>query len=146
MLLVSRVPRLFWMRWARVPFWGGADLQILVGAIPVGMGVGGNRNWMRLGTFSFQPSELMKLALAVWWGTFVATRHDRMADWKQFLVPIALVLGSAIALVTASGDRCTALLLGGMLLRALFVVGTRLRPLLTVSVDGGRVTGVGLGN
>src|SRR5947199_10297605 len=43
--------------------------------------------WLRLGPFSFQPSELAKPALILFLAYFLETRTKAIADWRQTLLP-----------------------------------------------------------
>jgi len=61
--------------------------------------------WIAIGPITFQPSELAKLALAVW-GADLLARKEKMgmlADWRHMLVP--LMPGAALlALLVMAGD------------------------------------------
>ena len=84
---------------------------------PLGMTVNGSRSWIRLpGGLTLQPSEFMKVALAVGLAMLLADRAERglrqrhrdvVLAWVVAGVPIALVLGqpdlgSAMVLVAMS--------------------------------------------
>nr|WP_277613023.1 putative lipid II flippase FtsW [Cryobacterium algoritolerans] len=129
MLLVARIRSTVWRKHARLLLIATCVLQLLVVATPLGTQVGGNRNWLRLGSFSLQPSEALKVALALWISMFLVKRYNRIADWKHLLLPVVLVAGPAIGLVTIGGDLGTTLIMGGMLLGALFFAGAPLKQL-----------------
>ncbi len=129
MLVISRIPSTFWRRHARLLLIATCVLQLLVVATPLGTQVGGNRNWLRLGSFSLQPSEALKIALAIWISMFLVKRYNRITDWKYSLLPVVLVSGAAIGLVTIGGDLGTTIIMGGMLLGALFSAGTPIKQL-----------------
>lgn len=84
---------------------------------PLGTTVNGSRSWIRLpGGFSLQPSELMKVALAIGLAMLLADRAERglrqrhrdvVLAWVVAGIPVLLVLaqpdlGSAVVLVTMS--------------------------------------------
>ena len=135
MLVIAQIPSTFWKKHARLLLIGACILQLLVLATPLGMEVGGNRNWLRLGSLSLQPSEVLKIALAIWVSMFLVKRYEKITDWKYSFLPVVLVSGAAIGLVTIGGDLGTTIILGGMLLGALFFAGTPLKHLaLTLGV------------
>ncbi|HEU4808643.1 MAG TPA: FtsW/RodA/SpoVE family cell cycle protein, partial [Homoserinimonas sp.] len=69
MLLASRMPSIFWKKWALLAVIIGIVLQFLTVATNLGYEVNGNRNWIMIGSFNMQPSEVVKLALVIWLGS-----------------------------------------------------------------------------
>ncbi len=129
MLIASRMPERFWMRFAWLVLAIACLLQLLVVATPLGVEVGGNTNWLRLGPVQFQPSELIKVALVLWLGLIVTKKQDHLDRFGQGVMPILLVGGSAIGLVLLGGDLGTVMVMAAMLLGTLFLIGVRLRLL-----------------
>lgn len=122
MLLASRVPPSFWHRWARIGVLIGIGFQLLVVYTPLGVDSGGNRNWLAIGDFTFQPAELLKLALAVWLGIMLPVGMDRYgATWRVLrpLIPALIIVG----LVLVGGDLGTVLIMFLMTLAALYFAG-----------------------
>ncbi|MGW9629958.1 putative lipid II flippase FtsW [Agromyces sp. NPDC055520] len=130
MLIASRMPEKFWMRLAWPTLIVSCALQLLVVATPLGIEVGGNTNWIQLGPMQFQPSELIKVALVMWLGLIVTKKEALLGDFVHGILPIVLVGGGAIGLVLLGGDLGTVMIMGAMLLGALFLIGVRLRLLL----------------
>ncbi len=126
MLIASRFPPSFWRRWAWTALLVAMGLQMLV-FTGLGVEAGGNRNWIALGGFTAQPSELVKLALVVWLGSILATKQSLLHDWKHVFLPVGPVAGLAIGLVLMGGDLGTASILLTIVLGALFFAGIRLR-------------------
>ncbi|HEU4849984.1 MAG TPA: putative lipid II flippase FtsW [Terrimesophilobacter sp.] len=148
MLLAARMPAVFWRKWAGVAMIVAVALQFLVIATNFGLEVNGNRNWFVIGTFSFQPSELVKVALVVWLGIVLAKKLEVLDDWRELVRPIGIVTGAAIGLVLLGGDLGTVIILVAIVLGTLYFAGVRLRFLavpavliviaaLLVSVSGG---------
>ena len=130
MLLASRMPESFWMRIAWPVLIASCVLQLLVVATPLGIEVGGNTNWLAIGPVHFQPSEFIKVALVMWLGLIVTKKQEYLGDFTKGILPIVLVGGGAIGLVLLGGDLGTVMIMGAMLLGALFLIGVRLRLLL----------------
>lgn len=128
LVVVSRLP-IQTLRALSVPF-----LVIVIGLLVlvlvpgIGIEVAGQRNWIGLGgTLRIQPSEFAKLALILWGATTLASRHRRVMDWRQLLVPVLPVGVLLIVLVLAEGDFGNAMILGVILMGLLFVAGAPLR-------------------
>ncbi|GGI48436.1 cell division protein FtsW [Agromyces flavus] len=136
MLLAGRMPEGFWMRIAWLVLGVACALQLLVVATPLGVEVGGNTNWLRLGPVQFQPSELIKVALVLWLGLIVTKKQEHLHEFGQGIMPILLVGGGAIGLVLLGGDLGTVMVMAAMLLGTLFLIGVRLRLLVIPLVVG----------
>ena len=92
-------------------------------------GVGVTKNeatrWIALGPLQFQPSELAKLALAVW-GADLLARKEKMgmlADWRHMLVPLLPGTGLLALLVMAGDDVGTTFVLLIVFLALLWFAG-----------------------
>ncbi len=97
-----------WRRLGRplIVFVGLCMVAVLVPG--VGSRVSGSSRWLGAGQITFQPSELAKLALAVFCADVLARRADRMAEWRQALLPVALVGGGLAGLTLVEPDMGTA--------------------------------------
>ena len=106
-------------------------LQVLVLLTPLGMEIGGNRNWLKIGGFTLQPSEAIKLGLVIWLGVVLARKKDMLGDWRHVAVPVVPVAGAAIGVVVLGGDLGTTMIMAALVLGALYFAGVKLRYLLT---------------
>jgi len=110
-------------------------LLILVLVPGFGVTVYGSRRWLGSGAVRFQPSELAKLALAV----FVAhlfTRHAELRRPGISPYPALLVLGGFVVLVMAEPDMGTALVMSMMVLAMAFIAGSSLKTMAGVALSG----------
>jgi cell division protein FtsW len=104
------------------------SLVLLVGVLAAGQTVNGARRWLNAGPIVFQPSELAKLALAVWAASYLTRRRppQRLAElWR----PFGLLAGVFWALLLAEPDLGTAIIILVMLAGMLLVAGTPPRTL-----------------
>lgn len=129
MLIISRLPLAFWRRISWPALAGACFLQCLVVFTPLGVEVGGNTNWLAIGSIQFQPSEAIKLALIIWLGTLIAQKQDHLDDWRHVFIPVFGVGGGAVMLVMIGGDLGTVMIMAGILFGALFFAGVKLRLL-----------------
>ena len=107
------------------------SLGLLVAVLVPGVGVtaGGSSRWIGAGVLRIQPSELVKLALAVFCADLLTRRSDRLSDAKRVLVPVLLVLVIADLLILKQPDMGTALVLATIAFGVLFMGGVRMRPI-----------------
>ncbi|WP_336626996.1 MULTISPECIES: putative lipid II flippase FtsW [unclassified Microbacterium] len=138
MFIASRLPVTFWKKIA----WPGLILTTLFQLLvftPLGVINDGNQNWIQVGSFQAQPSEFLKLSLALWLGYVLYRKQSLLTSWKHVFIPVVPIGGLVIGLVAVgSHDLGTGLILMAILLGCLFFSGVRLRlfvvPLLLVVV------------
>lgn len=126
MFLMSRMPVGFWKKMAWPALIVTIALQLLV-FTPLGVENDGNTNWLKVGGQLLQPSEFIKLSLAIWCGFILYRKQHLLRLWRHVFIPLIPVAGLAIGSVLAGGDLGTAMILFLLLLGALFFSGVRLR-------------------
>ncbi len=131
MLIASRVPSRAWRKWAMGVLGAALLLQLLV-YTPLGVNIQGNRNWIRIGSFSAQPSEAVKLGLALAVGAIMYVKREKLDNWKELFLPIGIAIVLPLGLVLLGGDQGTAMIMLILVLGALYVGGARAKHLLVV--------------
>ena len=94
---------------------------------PLGTTVNGNTNWLALGPFQIQPSEVAKLAIVLWTAHVYAQKDRRLDRLHHIMVPVVPVILGITLLVIVGRDVGTALVFFGILLAMLWVVGAPAR-------------------
>jgi cell division protein FtsW len=106
-------------------------LLILVLIPGIGKEANGSRGWFVIAGFSMQPSELTKIAFAVWGAHLLATRRMEHASLREMLIPLVPAAVVALALIVAQPDLGQTVSLGIILLSLLWYVGLPLRVFLS---------------
>lgn len=110
----------------------GIGILLLILVFLVGRNVRGSQRWIPIGSFSLQPSELIKLCLII---ALARTLHnDPKADGRtlrDLLVPGA-ILALPIALILAQPDLGTALICAFIFATIMVLTQLKLRSLLTL--------------
>jgi cell division protein FtsW len=104
------------------------SLLLLLIALVGGQSVNGARRWIQLGGVTFQPSELAKLAVAVWTALYLA-RRPVPRTLGELTRPIGLLVAVFCALVLAEPDLGTVIALCLMVGAMLLVAGAPVRML-----------------
>ncbi|MBS1906053.1 MAG: cell division protein FtsW [Actinobacteria bacterium] len=129
MFLLSRLPVTFWKRVAWLVLIGAVGLQMLI-YTPLGWTNDGNTNWVRIAGQVIQPSEFIKLSLALWAGFILWRKQALLGNWKHVYIPLLPVAFLAIGSVYGGGDLGTSMVLFLLLLGTMFFAGVRLRVIL----------------
>jgi cell division protein FtsW len=114
----------------------GGCLLVLV----VGSRINGARRWIEVGPATFQPSELAKLAIAVWAAAYLCKR-PAPRTLKELARPVGLLLGLFSLLILAEPDLGTAISLAVVLIAVLLISGT---PMPTLAAGTGIAVSIGL--
>jgi cell division protein FtsW (lipid II flippase) len=108
-----------------MPFWPG-----------IGRTVNGATLWVDLGGITFQPGEIAKIALAVFFAGYLMTARESLRSvgntflgirWPRVrdLGPLLAIWGIAMAVLVFQGDLGTSLLYFGLFLAMLYVATNR---------------------
>lgn len=115
----------------------GAIVLLVLPALPlIGREINGARIWLNLGVFSFQPGELAKIGLAIFFAAYLAEKRQLLATATSRLGPlrvpparsfgpVGLVWGISLLVLVFQRDLGLSLLLFGMFLLLLYVATER---------------------
>jgi cell division protein FtsW len=104
------------------------SLVLLVAVLVIGPAVNGARRWISLGPAVFQPSELAKLAVAIWAAAHLS-RNKAPRDLRELWRPVGALSAVFCVLLILEPDMGTAIALMVMLIGMLLVAGTPARTL-----------------
>jgi cell division protein FtsW len=105
--------------------------------------INGAHRWIRLAGFSLQPSELSKLALAIFLAYFLEKRAGEEGSLLRTFVPCMAVTGILAALILKEPDLGTAMMLAVICVVICFTAGARLLHL-GMAAAPGLVVGAGM--
>ncbi|WP_396654372.1 putative lipid II flippase FtsW [Microbacterium sp.] len=127
MFVASRLPVSFWKKIAWPALILTIVFQLLVFVPGIGIENDGNRNWVRIAGLQMQPSEFLKVTLALWLGYVLYRKQTLLGLWRHVFIPVVPVGALVIGTVMAGHDLGTAMILMAILLGCLFFSGVRLR-------------------
>jgi cell division protein FtsW len=95
----------------------------------LGLSVGGSTRWMRLGSFSFQPAELARIAMVIYLAYSMEKKRENIKNFSIGFMPHVLVLGILIILIFIQPDFGSVVILGALTWIMLFIGGVRFSQL-----------------
>ena len=131
-ILAFQVPISTWEKWAPWLFLGAIALLIAVLIPGIGKGVNGARRWISLGIMNFQPSELAKLAMAIYAADYIRRKMDvqererNMGEIKRFVhavMPMAIAAGGVGVLLMLEPDMGAFMVIAVIAMGVLFLGG-----------------------
>jgi cell division protein FtsW len=122
-LATVQVPVSVWEKRASWLFVIALALLAVVLLPHVGKGVNGARRWIPLGFMSFQPSELAKLAMAMYAASYMVRKMDVKERFFQAMWPMAVALAVIGLLLLAEPDMGAFVVIAAIALGILFLGG-----------------------
>ena len=117
-------------------------LLILVLIPEIGHEVKGGRRWLRIGPFSLQPAELLKVVLIIYVASYLERKQEVLASFFRGLTPNFIVTGIYLFLVLLQPDFGTVVLIATTILLMLYVGGGRPVHIATSLIGVGIIGGL----
>ena len=132
-LLAVQVPVAIWEKLSPWIFVAALLLLVVVLVPFIGKGVNGARRWIPLGAMSFQPSELTKLAIAMYAAGYMVRRMDVKENFVRAVVPMAISIAVVGLLLLAEPDMGAFLVIATIAMGILFLGGVNGRMFLLIT-------------
>lgn len=127
MFVVSKINYKIWKKVA-APFFVGAVISLVLVLISAhGLELKGAKRWIMLGPISFQPTEMVKLAVIIYLAALLAKKGKSIKDFSESVIPFVVAMGIVGVLILLQPDVGT---LGSILFIALamfFLAGASLK-------------------
>lgn len=142
MSLVTRIPSEKWSKNAYVLLSVSCVLVLAVFFPGIGRRVNGAVRWIALGPATFQPAELVKLALVVYLAHSLAKKREMVKNFSIGFLPHVIVTGLFVLALLLQPDFGTSVILLSVLGLMLFVAGAKISYLVLGLVAALPVVGV----
>jgi len=98
----------------------------------IGKKVGGSLRWIKLGPIVLQPSELVKISLAVYMAYSMSKKGNLMSSFSKGVFPHLLIAGAFMSMILIQPDLGTTVIIGAWLMILLFVAGMNIFHLIAM--------------
>ncbi len=125
--IVFKIPLSFIKKWSWIFILVSLILMSLIFIPGLKISSGGASRWINFGQFTFQPSELLKLAFIIYLSALLANKTlggKRKKEWKLTLIPFLIILGIIIVLLYFQSDLSTLLVIAVVAFLIYFSSGT----------------------
>jgi len=137
LFIAERIPYQLWQRFVVPLFILALILLILVFIPGFGTTVYGAARWVDFGLFSFQPSEIMKVAIIFYLAAWLSRRGARTAgDFYEGFIPFLVILSLVGFLIIKQPDTGTLGLIFCISLSIFFASGANLRHIAALIAGG----------
>lgn len=124
MLIASRIPMRVY-RACALPLLL-VSVASLAAVLVIGTVVNGARRWISLGFTTFQPSEITKIAIILYFSALICKYKDRMRTFRYGIAPFAAILAVVSALLVLEPHFSATIIILAIGASMLFLGGVRL--------------------
>jgi len=91
LIVTSKISYRFWKKHALILFLASLSLTALVFIPFLGYEHGGARRWLTIGSFSFQPSEVLKIGYIIYLAAWIANIKNGVKTFSYGFLPFAII-------------------------------------------------------
>lgn len=138
MLITMRIDYRQWRRFSLAGMM--ITLPLLIIVLRFGRSAYGASRWLTFGSFlSFQPSELVKLILALYIADWLASKGNQVSTFLYGLAPFVILVGVVLGLVLLENDMGTTIIIAGFATTMFFTAGANIVQFLLAMACGGLI-------
>ncbi len=126
----------FWKKFSFIMFAVSIVFLILVFVPGFGSKIYGASRWVQFGTFSFQPSEMLKFSLIIYLAAWLETQREKVADFFDGLVPFLSIVAFVSFLLIKQPDMGTLGVTIFIAMSIFFVSGSKISHMFFIGVTG----------
>ena len=88
MFFISKIDYRFYKKYYWIVYFVSWIMLLLVAVPGLGLNVNGATRWIKLGTIQFQPSEITKIGMIIFYAGYLSDHKKELKDfWKGFVKP-----------------------------------------------------------
>jgi cell division protein FtsW len=129
-----KIPYTFWRRYAFYIFIFSLVVSILVFVPHIGIIHGGAKRWIDVFGLSFQPSELLKIGVILYFAAWLTSVRKKISDFKFGLLPLTIIIAIVGVILLKQPDTDTFLVIFLAILGMYLAGGGRWRDILILLI------------
>ncbi len=115
---------------------------LLASVAVIGKGAGGAKRWIDLGFISFQPSELAKICLIIFYSALLSNNKERISQlWGGFLYPMLFLVPVVGILIGVQNHLSATILIVAIVSVLMLMAGSKFRYFVSFGVPGVGILG-----
>ncbi len=136
MFITSAIHYRFWRQYAFYICIGGVLVTLAVFIPGLGFEHGGARRWIQIGSISFQPAEIFKVAFIIYIATWLSGMKHAVKNFTYGTLPFVAFVAAAGILLLLQPDTDTFLILAAASVAIFIIAGGRIRDVLLMGLTG----------
>ena len=136
-LFLSKVDYRFYKKYYWQIYFASWLILLLVVVPGLGWSVKGATRWIKIGGFQFQPSELTKIGLIIFFAGYLTDHKDELHNFKKgFFKPLCFLVPPIGILFFVQNHLSVSLVICIIVVAIMFMAGCRLKHFIIVGVVG----------
>ena len=137
MIFISKIDYRIYKKFYKLAYVGSIIALLLVAVPGIGVSVKGATRWIDLGFGQFQPSEISKIGLIVFYATYLTEHKNELNTfWGGFIKPLLFLVPPIAILFFLQDHLSAAIVIIGIVCIMMLMAGSRLKYFLTAGVAG----------
>ncbi len=137
MFFLSKIDYRFYKKYYWYIYFASWLVLLLVVVPGLGYSVKGATRWIKIGGFQFQPSEITKIGMIIFFGGYLSDHKDELQQLgKGFIKPLAFLVPPVGILYLVQNHLSVSFVIAIVVLVMMFMAGTRLKYFVIVGVTG----------
>ena len=135
MLVISKIDYRKYEKFWKIAYFGSL---IVLAAVPIlGSSAKGATRWLEIGPIRFQPSEIAKIALIIFYATWLTNNKDKLSSLGNgFFKPFMFLIPIAIILVIFQKHLSVTIIIFAIVAIMMLMAGTKLKYFITLGSIG----------
>lgn len=143
MFIISKIDYRFYKKFYWPIYFASCGILLLVLIPKLGVTVNGATRWVGIpGLGQFQPSELTKIGLIVFYAGYLSDHKNEIKDfWKGFVKPFCFILPPIAILYFVQNHLSASLIIGMITCVMIIIAGARMIYFIACGISGGAAIG-----
>lgn len=135
MFFISKIDYRRYKKFYKIAYIGSI---IILAIVPIiGKEVNGAKRWIDLGFTTFQPSELAKLGLIIFYAAFLSKNKEKIKSiWNGFFLPFLYLVPIAAILLGFQEHFSATLIITAVVSIMMIIAGSKMRYFMTIGLVG----------
>ncbi|MDP3731073.1 MAG: putative lipid II flippase FtsW [bacterium] len=125
--IFSKIKYQFWKKLSLPILLLSIGLLVAVFIPDIGVTAKGAARWIKLGFLSFQPAEILKFSLIIYFAAWFSGRQEKVRNWSYSVVPFLVVLGFVTLLLAGQPDIGTLSMIVMIAIAMYFLAGAEMK-------------------
>lgn len=145
MLIISKIDYRLYKKFYKAIYWISVLILLLVLIPGLGLSSNGATRWIDLKFIQFQPSELTKIGLIVFYAGYLTDHKSELKSfWKGFVKPLIYILPPIAILYFVQNHLSASVVIGAVTCVMMIMAGCRLLYFVIAGLIGALVMTVGI--
>jgi cell division protein FtsW len=130
LFIMSTIHYRVWRKYAFYIFLATLLMTLLVFVPGLGFEHGGAKRWILIGSFSFQPAEILKIGFIIYMATWLSGMKQHITEFLRGTLPFIGILGVVGVVMLLQPDTDSYAIMGAAAMAMFITAGGRIRDVL----------------